>query len=88
MREKIQKKEQMSINDDEKIKNASFENSLIKKVKIKNEFENRQKKTTKTNHKSLTLSTLRKGWMNIMRKKDLKFTQKEKKDNYGEILCY
>ena len=34
------------------------------------------------------LSTLRKGWMNIMRKKDLKFTQKEKKDNYGEILCY
>ena len=31
MREKIQKKEQMSINDDEKIKNASFENSLKKK---------------------------------------------------------
>ena len=47
MREKIQKKEQMSINDDEKIKNASFENSLIKKVKIKNEFENRQKKQQK-----------------------------------------
>ena len=47
MREKIQKKEQMSINDDEKIKNVSFENSLIKKVKIKNEFENRQKKQQK-----------------------------------------
>ena len=47
MREKIQKKEQMSINDDKKIKNASFKNSLIKKVKIKNEFENRQKKQQK-----------------------------------------
>ena len=46
----------------------------------------RDKKKTKTSHKSPTLSTLRKGWMNIMRKKDLKFTRKEKKDNYGEIL--
>ena len=88
MREKIQKKERMSSNDDEKIKNASFENSLRKKSKDKKWIWKQTKKTTKTNHKSLTLSTLRKGWMNIMRKKDLKFTQKEKKDNYGEILCY
>ena len=32
------------------------------------------------------LSVLRKGWVNIKRKNHLKFTQKEKQDNYGEIL--
>ena len=31
-------------------------------------------------------SALRKGWLNIMRKNHLKFTRKDKKDNYGEIL--
>ena len=34
----------MSINDDEKRENASVENSLMKKIKIKNEFEGEQKK--------------------------------------------
>ena len=34
----IEKKEQMSIDDDEKREIASIEYSLIKKVKIKNEF--------------------------------------------------
>ena len=38
-KEKIEKKEQMSIADDEKRENVSVENSLMKKVKIKNEFE-------------------------------------------------
>ena len=33
----------MSIDDDKKRENASFENSLMKKVKIKNEFEGEQK---------------------------------------------
>ena len=33
----------MSINDDEKRENASVENSLMKKIKIKNEFEGEQK---------------------------------------------
>ena len=41
---KIERKEQMSIDDDKKRENASFENSLMKKVKIKNEFEGEQKK--------------------------------------------
>ena len=36
---RIEKKEQMSIDDDEKRQNASAEKSLMKKVKIKNEFE-------------------------------------------------
>ena len=34
----------MLIDDDEKKQNASVENSLMKKVKIKNEFEREQKK--------------------------------------------
>ena len=33
----------MSIDDDKKRENASVENSLMKKVKIKNEFEREQK---------------------------------------------
>ena len=57
LRKKIEKKEQMSIHDDEKRKNERVEKSLMKKVKIKNEFEKAQEKT-KTNHKSPTLSTL------------------------------
>ena len=39
LREKIEKKERMSIDDDKKRENASVGNSLMKKVKIKNEFE-------------------------------------------------
>ena len=42
-KKKIEKKEQILIDDDEKRENASVENSLMKKVKIKNEFEGEQK---------------------------------------------
>ena len=35
---KIEKKEQMSIDNDKKRENTSAENSSMKKVKIKNEF--------------------------------------------------
>ena len=48
--ENIEKKEQMLIDNDEMRENASVENSLMKKVKIKNEFEGEQKK--KKNRKS------------------------------------
>ena len=86
---KIEKKEQMSIDDDEKRENASIENTLMKKVKIKNEFDGEQKKTTKKTKrirsKKLMLSVLRKGWVNIMRKNHLKFMQKKKRYIYGEI---
>ena len=58
----------MSIDDDKKRENASFENSLMKKVKIKNEFEGEQKKKMGRGQKKLTLSLLRKGWVNVMRK--------------------
>ena len=35
---KIEKKEQISIDDDEKRENTSVKNSLMQKVKTKNEF--------------------------------------------------
>ena len=41
---KIEKKEQISIDDDEKGENASIENSFMEKVKIRNEFEGEPKK--------------------------------------------
>ena len=61
---KIEKREQMSIDNDEKRENASVENSLMKKVKIKNEFEGEQKKKKKKKNrkrsKKITLNMLRK----------------------------
>ena len=42
-KKKIEKKEQILIDNDEKRENAIVENSLMKKVKIKNEFEGEQK---------------------------------------------
>ena len=44
---KIEKKEQMSIDDDEERESASVENSLMKKVKIKNGFEGEQRRKKK-----------------------------------------
>ena len=41
-------------------------------------------KRDKQKTKKLTLSVLRKRLVNIMRKSNLKFTLKEKKDKYGE----
>ena len=41
--EKNGKKEQMLIDDNKKTEDASDENSLMKKVKVKNEFEGGQK---------------------------------------------
>ena len=59
---KIEKREQMSIDNDEKRENAIVENSLMKKVKIKNEFEGEQKKKKKNRKRSkkITLNMLRK----------------------------
>ena len=41
---KIEKKEQMSIDDDETKENTSVENILMKNVNIKNEFKEEQEK--------------------------------------------
>ena len=45
VKNKIEKKVQMLIDDDKKRENTSVKNSLMKKVKIKNEFEGEQKNT-------------------------------------------
>ena len=50
---KIEKKKQMLIDDNEKKENAHAENCLMKKVKIKNEFEEKQG-TKKRNKKNLS----------------------------------
>ena len=44
MRKKVEKKEQMSIDNNKKRENASIENSLMEKVKIKIELEEEQEK--------------------------------------------
>ena len=40
--QKMEKKEQISIDDDEKQDQAGHQNSLMKNVKIKNEFKNEE----------------------------------------------
>ena len=71
----IEKKEQMLI-DMTKSEKMCVKNSLTKKVKIQNEFEEEQEKNKKKLKKPM-LGTLRKGWVNIMKKNHLKFTRKE-----------
>ena len=51
---KIEKKEQMLTDDNEKRENASVGNSLMKKVKIKNQFEEEQEKNKNKSKKILT----------------------------------
>ena len=64
----------MSIDNDEKRENANVENSLMKKVKIKNEFKGEQKKKNRKRSKKPYTQHVKKGWVNIMRKNHLKFT--------------
>ena len=71
------------IDDNKKRENASIENSLMKKVKLKNEFEGEQKK--RKTSKKITFNVLRKEWVNIMRKNPFKIHAKRKRGKYGEI---
>ena len=81
-KKKIEKIEQMSIDDDENRKNASVENSLMKKVKIKNEFEGEQKKIGRGNihakrkrDKYGEISNVIKKAMKMLQEKNLTKTQ-------------
>ena len=56
----------------------------MKKVKIKNEFEG-EKNKIETGQKKFTLSMSWKGWVNVIRKNHLKFTQKEKEINMAKF---
>ena len=67
----------MSIPDDEWRENASVENSLMKKAKKTNEFEEKQKKQKEI--KKPYSQRIKERVGKFMRKNHLKFRQKEKK---------
>ena len=60
----MEKKEQMSIDDDNKRDGARSENRLMKKVKIKNELLKKTEKQEK-GKKKVTESTSNRGWESI-----------------------
>lgn len=65
--QKMEKKEQMSIDDDNKRDGARSENRLMKKVKIKNELLKKTEKQEK-GKKKVTESTSNRGWESITSK--------------------
>ena len=83
----------MSIDDDKKRKNASVENSLIKKVKIKNEFEGKQKKKKQKKKNKKNRKRSKKSYTQRVKErmgeyyeeKPVKIHAKRKRDKYGEI---
>ena len=86
LKKKIEKKEQISIDDDKKRENASIENSLMKKVKIKNEFAGEQKKKKKKEEVKKTYTQRVKERMGEhYEEKTFKIHTKRKKYKYGEI---
>ena len=85
LKKKIEKKEQISIDDDKKRENASIENSLVKKVKIKNEFAGEQKKKKKEEVKKTYTQRVKERMGEHYKEKTFKIHTKRKKCKYGEI---
>ena len=83
---KIEKKEQMSIDDDETKENTSVENILMKNVKIKNEFKEEQEKN-KNKLKDTYPQCIKERMGEYYGEKPFKIHAKRKKDKYGEILA-
>ena len=84
IKQKIEKKEQISIDDDKKQDQAGYENSLMKKVKINYEFINEQEKRRKKIKKA-TKKELKKECVNIMvEKKTFQKPSKSQKNNMGD----
>ena len=75
----------MLIEDDKKRENGSVENSLMIKVKIKNEFEVDQEKNKKKFRKTYA-QRVKERMSEYCEEKPFKIHAKRKKDNYGEIL--
>ena len=75
----------MLIEDDKKRENVSVENSLMIKVKIKNEFEVDQEKNKKKFRKTYA-QRVKERMSEYCEEKPFKIHAKRKKDNYGEIL--
>ena len=76
----------MSIDDGKKRENESVQNSLMKKVKIKNKFEEEQKKIKKNKFKETYALRIKKKMGEYYEKKQFKSHAKRKKDNYSNIL--
>ena len=76
----------MLIDDDEKRENASFENSLMKKVNVKNEFEEVLEKKLKKKLKKTYAQRIKERMGEYYEEKPFKIHVKRKKDEYGEIL--
>ena len=76
----------MSIDDGKKRENESVQNSLMKKVKIKNKFEEEQKKIKKNKFKETYALRIKKKMGEYYEKKQFKSHAKRKKDNYSKIL--
>ena len=75
----------MSIDDDKKRENVSIENSLMKKVKRKNEFDEEQEKN-KNKFKKTYNQRIKERMGEYYEEKPFKIHAKRKKDNYSEIL--
>ena len=76
----------MSIDDGKKRENESVQNSLMKKVKIKNKFEEEQKKIKKNKFKETYALRIKKKMGEYYEKKQFKSHAKRKKDNNSKIL--
>ena len=74
----------MLIDDDEKKEYASVGNSLMKKVKIKNEFEREQKKIKKMSKKTYT-QRVKERVGEYYVGKPFEIHAKRRRDKYGEI---
>ena len=81
---KIEKNEQMSIDDDKKGQNVSAENSLMKKVKTKNEFEGGQTKKNRKSSKKNYTQRVKERVGEYYEEKPFKIHAK-KRDNNSEI---
>ena len=81
---KIEKQKHGQINAQEKSDKAAAENGLMKKVKVKNEFDRGLEKQRQKTGKKLYNDIKKKGWENTMLKKSQK-TSKGSQNNLGEI---
>ena len=73
----------MSIDDDKKRQDASVENSLMKKVKTKNEFEGRKKNRKRS--KKTYAQRVKERISEYYEEKPFKIHAKRKRDKYDKI---
>ena len=84
IKQKMEKKEQISINNDKKQYQARYENSFMKRVKIKNEFLNEEERTRKRSKKSYRERVKKRMGEYYGEKKSFHKPSKSHKNNMGE----